>query len=47
MRLIHSGAPIDGRVPVLAGLSDGDRVILSPGEGLADGARVTVAGRNR
>jgi hypothetical protein len=49
MRLVHAGAAGGARVPVLAGLSDGERVIVNPPAGLTDGARVTVSrsGRDR
>jgi len=41
---IRTGDAADGRVAVLAGLSGGERVVLSP-DGLADGDKVTEASR--
>ena len=40
----HTGDAEDGRIAVLAGLSGGERVVLSP-DGLADGDKVTEASR--
>jgi RND family efflux transporter MFP subunit len=49
MRLVHTGTESGGRVPVLAGLSDGERVIVSPSATIVDGAPVSAgtAGRGR
>lgn len=49
MRLVHAGAESGARVPVLAGLSDGEQVIVNPPAELTDGARVTAtrSGRDR
>lgn len=43
MRLVHAGPEAGGRVPILAGLSDGEQVIVNPPAGLLDGSRVTAA----
>lgn len=42
LRLIRTGAEVDGRVEVLAGLRVGEQVVLDPGPGLRDGARAEV-----
>ena len=42
LSVITLGAEFDDRVEVLSGLSDGDRVALSPIDKLSDGARVEV-----
>ena len=42
LSMITLGAEFDDRVEVLSGLSDGDRVALSPIDKLSDGARVEV-----
>ncbi len=49
MRLVHAGAQTGGRVPILAGLSDGERVIVDPPAAIVDGAPVAAkpAGRDR
>ena len=43
LRLVSLGETGSDRVDVLAGLSDGDRVVLRPAPTLADGAKVRVA----
>ena len=40
LRPISTGAAADGRVEVLAGLRDGDRIVVDPPASLADGDRV-------
>jgi RND family efflux transporter MFP subunit len=49
MRLVHTGPESGGRVAVLAGLSDGEHVVIDPPAGLVDGTGVTTtrAGRDR
>lgn len=42
LRVVHPGEPRGGRVPVLAGLAEGDRAISDPPATLADGARVSI-----
>ena len=37
MRLLHAGREIAGRVAVLAGINEGDRVVVEPPAGLTDG----------
>jgi RND family efflux transporter MFP subunit len=44
MRLVHTATPAEGRVPILAGVSAGDRVIVDPPQDLTDGTRITAAG---
>jgi RND family efflux transporter MFP subunit len=44
LRAVHPGEARAGRVPILAGVVEGDRVILEPPPGLADGATVSAAG---
>jgi RND family efflux transporter MFP subunit len=41
LRLVRVGRPVDGRVEVLAGLSDAERVVVDPPADLRDGARVS------
>jgi RND family efflux transporter MFP subunit len=41
MRVVRLGEEVNGRTPILAGLVDGDRVIINPPPALADGTRVT------
>ena len=44
---VQAGPKAAGRAAILAGLTGGERVVLAPPEGLADGERVTpAAGRN-
>ena len=45
LRPISIGAVVGGRVEVLAGLRDGDRVIAAPGVTLEDGAPVSGGGQ--
>jgi RND family efflux transporter MFP subunit len=45
LRAIRTGDTLGDRVEVLAGLSAGETVIVSPPPALADGTRVTVSGR--
>jgi multidrug efflux pump subunit AcrA (membrane-fusion protein) len=45
MRIVRPGEDTDGRTPILAGLADGDRVILDPPPSLADGVRVTSSSK--
>lgn len=45
LRAIRTGDTLGDRVEVLAGLSAGETVIVSPPPALADGNRVTVSGR--
>lgn len=47
MRAVHAGSAAAGRVPVLAGLDPGDRIILDPPAGLLDGTPVTASGGRR
>ncbi len=41
LRFVHTGARAGQDVTVLSGLSAGERVVLNPPDGLADGARLT------
>jgi multidrug efflux pump subunit AcrA (membrane-fusion protein) len=43
MRLVHQGRTRDGRVEILAGLVEGDRVVLDPPADLADGRSITAS----
>lgn len=43
-KAVETGAPVDGRVAVLKGLSAGETVIVEGAYGLADGTAVTTAG---
>lgn len=43
MRYVHVGAPAGDRMPVRSGLAPGERVVLNPPEGLADGAPLAPA----
>lgn len=40
LRYLHVGTPAGGRVPVLSGLVENERVVLSPPAALADGLRI-------
>jgi len=40
MRLVKSGKKRDGRIEILSGLADGERVVVAGGEKIADGARI-------
>lgn len=42
MRLVRTGAEIDGRIEILSGLRDGDRVILEPPANLRDGQPLVI-----
>lgn len=44
LRAVTAGAASDDRVEILAGVRDGDLVVSSPPESLADGARVKAGG---
>ncbi|MGE3842182.1 MAG: efflux RND transporter periplasmic adaptor subunit [Vicinamibacterales bacterium] len=44
LRLITVGPELNDRIEVLAGLTDGESVVVSPPPGLVDGAPITVAG---
>ena len=41
MRLVHQGQTRDAQVEILAGLSEGDRVVLNPPADLADGRPIS------
>jgi hypothetical protein len=43
MRLVHTGTPVSGLVPVLAGIVEGDRVIVNPPRDLTDGTPLKVS----
>jgi RND family efflux transporter MFP subunit len=43
LRTVRAGESADGRMEILAGVDEGERVIVSPPESLTDGARVTVS----
>jgi RND family efflux transporter MFP subunit len=43
LRMVHPGATAGGRVAILAGLAEGDRVIVDPPPALADGSAVAAA----
>ena len=43
MRLVHTGTPVSGLVPVLAGIVEGDRVIVDPPRDLTDGTPLKVS----
>lgn len=43
MRLVHAGAEADGRVAILSGLSEGERVVLDPPATLLDGTPLASA----
>lgn len=43
LRYVHTGPADAGVVPVLSGLSAGERVVVSPPAGLADGTRISAA----
>ena len=45
MRMVSVGEPADGRIEVLAGLQEGDRVVLNPPSSLQDGTTVRGASR--
>jgi RND family efflux transporter MFP subunit len=45
MRVVHAGEASDGRVRILAGLVEGDRVIENPPSDLLDGTPVTAQAR--
>jgi RND family efflux transporter MFP subunit len=45
MRVVHAGEVHDGRVRILAGLADGDRVIAAPPSDLLDGTPVAAEAR--
>jgi multidrug efflux system membrane fusion protein len=42
LRLVKTGGRLNDRVEILAGLSAGDRIIVSPPAGLRDGQPVEV-----
>lgn len=46
LRLVSLGEPADTGVEVLAGISEGETVVVNPPPGLADGQPVKVAGRS-
>jgi hypothetical protein len=43
MRLVHQGRTRDGLVEILAGLVDGERVVLNPPADLMDGRPISVS----
>jgi RND family efflux transporter MFP subunit len=43
LRTVRAGETLDGRVEILAGVAEGEEVIVNPPESLIDGARVTVS----
>jgi RND family efflux transporter MFP subunit len=43
LRMVSPGRESQGRIEVLAGLTDGDRVVLTPSEAMADGTPITGA----
>jgi RND family efflux transporter MFP subunit len=45
LRMVSVGEPADGRIEVLAGLQEGDRVVLNPPSSLQDGTTVRGASR--
>jgi RND family efflux transporter MFP subunit len=45
LRMVSVGEPADGRIEVLAGLQEGDRVVLNPPSSLPDGTTVRGASR--
>ncbi len=42
-RLIKTGRSLDGRIEVLAGVAQGDRVVIEPSHELRDGSAVTIS----
>jgi RND family efflux transporter MFP subunit len=42
-RLIKTGRTLDGRIEVLAGVAQGDRVVIDPSHELRDGSAVTIS----
>ena len=47
LRAVTTGDTAGGRIEVLAGVRDGDRIVVNPPASLADGMRVTAAPENR
>jgi HlyD family secretion protein len=43
MRLVHQGQTRDGQVEILAGLVEGDRVVLNPPADLTDGRAISAS----
>lgn len=43
LRMLSAGRERNGRIEVLAGLNEGDRVVLAPPASIQDGARITAA----
>jgi hypothetical protein len=43
LRTVRAGETLDGRVEVLAGVAEGEEVVVNPPESLIDGARVAVS----
>jgi RND family efflux transporter MFP subunit len=43
LRMLSPGRERQGRIEVLAGLADGDRVVLAPSDAIADGTLITAA----
>ena len=42
LRMVRPGASVDSMVEIVAGLSDGERVVVAPGPALADGSRISA-----
>ena len=42
MRLVHQGQTRNGQVEILAGLVEGDRVVLNPPADLTDGRAISA-----
>lgn len=42
LRLVRTGAQVDGKVEILAGLEAGEFIVLNPGPGLVDGQPVRI-----
>lgn len=42
VRLVTVGEPVGGRLPVLSGLGEGEKVVLDAGRGIPDGAKVNA-----
>jgi hypothetical protein len=42
MRLVRTGAAVDGRIEILSGLQAGDQVVIDASEKLQDGQPLTI-----